>query len=128
MLTVGTLFLIIGLIGIFIPLLPTTPFLLLTAYCYTKGSDKMYTWLISNRLFGSYLNDYYVGRGLSVKSKIFTISFLWATIIFSMTFILDIIIIQIILFFVAIAVTGHIILIKTKKETLHHDVRYIQKS
>jgi len=128
MLMVGTFFLIVGLIGIVIPILPTTPFLLLTAYCYTKGSDRMYAWLISNRLFGSYLQDYYEGRGLSIKSKFFTISFLWITIIFSMTLILNTSIIQIMLLFIAIAVTSHIILLKTKKGTIRNDVRYIQKS
>ena len=50
----GTIFLAIGIIGILIPLLPTTPFLLLAAACYARGSNRFYNWLLCNKFFGNY--------------------------------------------------------------------------
>jgi uncharacterized membrane protein YbaN (DUF454 family) len=114
----GTLFLALGVIGIFIPLLPTTPFLLLAAACYIKGSKKFYDWLIKNRWLGQYIKNYQDGKGIPFKVKIITIIVLWLTIIISTILFVSNLIIQIILFIIAIGVTIHIIKIKTldKKE------------
>ncbi|MFX1466888.1 MAG: YbaN family protein, partial [Promethearchaeota archaeon] len=79
----GTLSLALGIIGIFIPLLPTTPFLLLAAYCYARSSKKLYNWLMSNKWFGSYIRNYYEGNGIPLKAKLLSVSFLWITIGFS---------------------------------------------
>jgi uncharacterized membrane protein YbaN (DUF454 family) len=112
----GTLSLGLGIIGIFIPLLPTTPFLLLAAYCYFRSSKKLYNWLISNKLFGSYIRNYYEGLGIPLKVKLLSISFLWITIGFSTYFIVSNLIIRIILIIIAVGVTAHILTIKTLKE------------
>jgi uncharacterized membrane protein YbaN (DUF454 family) len=116
--TSGTLFLVLGVIGIFLPLLPTTPFLLLAAACYIRGSKKFYNWLIKNRWLGEYIKNYQEGRGVPFNVKIITIIVLWLTIIITTIFFVSNIIIQIILFFIVIGVTIHIIKIKTldKKE------------
>ena len=112
----GTLSLGIGFVGIFIPLLPTTPFLLLAAACYIRGSKKSYNWLIKNRWFGEYIINYQEGRGIPFKIKIITILILWLTISVSIIMYISNLIIQIILFIIAIAVTIHIIKIKTLKK------------
>ena len=112
----GTLSLGLGIIGIFIPLLPTTPFLLLAAYCYFRSSKKLYNWLISNKLFGSYIRNYYEGLGIPLKVKLLSISFLWLTIGFSIYFIVSSLIIRIILIIIAVGVTLHILNIKTLRE------------
>ena len=104
----GTISLILGIIGIFIPLLPTTPFLLLTAYLYAKSSQKLYNWLISNKYFGKYIDRYRKGLGVPKKTKILAISTLWFTIITSVVLINKFVII-IILFLIAGAVTYHIV-------------------
>ena len=109
----GTFFLVLGIIGIFIPLLPTTPFLLLTAACYIRGSEKFYNRLIKNRWLGEYIKNYQEGSGVPLNVKILSIIILWLTIIFSTLIIVSNLIIQIILFFIAIGVTIHIIKIKT---------------
>ena len=109
----GTLFLIIGIIGIFIPLLPTTPFLLLAAACYIRGSKKFYNWLIKNKWLGEYIKNYQEGRGVPLNVKIITIIVLWLTIMISIIIFVSNFIIQIILFFIAIGVTIHILTIKT---------------
>lgn len=111
--TSGTLFLILGIIGIFIPLLPTTPFLLLAAACYIRGSKRFYIWLIKNRWLGEYIKNYQDGRGVPLNVKIITIIVLWLTIIFSTFIIVSNFIIRIILFIIAISVTIHITKIKT---------------
>jgi uncharacterized membrane protein YbaN (DUF454 family) len=112
----GTFSLGLGIIGIFIPLLPTTPFLLLAAYCYFRSSKKLYNWLVSNKLFGSYIRNYYEGLGIPLKVKLLSISFLWLTIGFSTYFIVNLLILRIILILIAIGVTIHILTIKTLKE------------
>jgi uncharacterized membrane protein YbaN (DUF454 family) len=113
LITSGTILLILGVIGIFIPLLPTTPFLLLAAACYIRGSKKFYYWLIKNRLLGEYIKNYQDGKGVPYKVKIITIIVLWLTIIISTILFVSILLIQIILIIIAISVTIHIIKIKT---------------
>ena len=112
----GTLSLGIGFVGIFIPLLPTTPFLLLAAACYIRGSKKSYNLLIKNKLFGEYIINYQEGRGIPFKIKIITILILWLTISVSIIMYISNLIIQILLFIIAIAVTIHLIKIKTLKK------------
>ena len=109
----GTFFLGLGLIGIFLPLLPTTPFLLLAAACYAKSSQKFYTWLLSNKYFGTYIKNYWEGKGIPLQIKILSISFLWIAILFSAFIIISYIYVRIILIAIAIGVTLHILTIQT---------------
>ena len=112
----GSFFLLIGIIGIFVPILPTTPFLLLAAACYARGSKKCYNWLINNKWFGDYIKNYQEGRGIPLTVKLLTISLLWITIVFSIIVIVTNYLIQIILIIIAIAITIHIFTIKTMKK------------
>lgn len=105
----------LGILGMFLPILPTTPFLLLAAACFAKSSDKFYHWLLNNRWFGSYIKNYREGKGIPLKIKIMALSFLWSTILISIVFFLDNIYVQVLLFAIAAAVTIHISLIKTKR-------------
>jgi uncharacterized membrane protein YbaN (DUF454 family) len=111
----GTISLILGIIGIVLPILPTTPFLLLAAACYARSSEKFYNWLLNNRILGSYIRNYIEGRGMPLKVKIFTISMLWITILISAFLIIQIMWVRFVLIIIAIAVTIHIILIRPKK-------------
>lgn len=72
----GIIFLILGTIGIVIPLLPTTPFYLLSAYFFGKSSEKYYKFLMNNRVFGKYIKDYYEKKGITLKNKVNSIIFL----------------------------------------------------
>ncbi len=112
----GTIFLGFGIIGIFLPILPTTPFLLLAAACYARSSKRFYNWLMNNRWFGTYIKNYREGRGVPLKVKVFTISLLWITILASVFFIISNFLIEIILIIIAIGVTIHILTIKTFKK------------
>jgi len=111
----GTLCTGLGIIGIFIPILPTTPFLLLAAACYMRSSERFYQWLINNRIFGAYVRNYIEGRGMPVRIKIFTILLLWLTIGLGITFGVQNIVIRIVLIGIAIGVTVHIVLIRKRK-------------
>jgi uncharacterized membrane protein YbaN (DUF454 family) len=113
----GTIFLVLGAIGIVVPILPTTPFLLLSAACYLKGSERMYRWLLDNKLFGTCIKNYKDGKGISAKGKIFTLSLLWITILYSGFFLVASAIIQVVLLAVCIGVTIHLVRIPTYRKT-----------
>ena len=76
----GTFFIGIGIIGIFIPILPTTPFILIAATIYVRSSKNFYSWLVNNKIFGKYIRNYREGKGIPLIIKILTVAFLWITI------------------------------------------------
>ena len=69
-LMIGIISLALGIIGIFLPVLPTTPFLLLTSFCFAKGSEKFHRWFIGTSLYKKYLDDFVKSRTMSLKTKI----------------------------------------------------------
>lgn len=109
----GTVCVGLGMLGIFLPLLPTTPFLLLAAACYIRSSEKFYRWLIANRWFGRYIRNYREGRGVPLSTKVMAISLLWITIGYSAGFVVDILAVRILLILIAVGVTAHMVLLKT---------------
>jgi uncharacterized membrane protein YbaN (DUF454 family) len=94
-----------GIIGILVPLVPTTPFLLLAAACYIRGSKSLYNWLINHRLFGAYIKSYREGKGISSKLKIVLIVLIWITIPLSAILIIEERSIQVSLFAIAVIVS-----------------------
>ena len=76
--------LILGIIGIPLPILPTTPFLLLALYCFARSSPGMQRWLLEHKLLGQYISSYRSEAGIPVKIKAATIAVLWAAMIASM--------------------------------------------
>lgn len=73
LLFVGWLSVVLGVIGIFLPVMPTTPFLLLAAACFMKTSPKFYHWLVEHPKLGKYVVYYLDGKGIPMKAKIYTI-------------------------------------------------------
>lgn len=116
----GILSLGTGVIGIFVPILPTTPFLLLAASCFLKSSKRLYNWLMNHRVFGKYIENYIKYRAISTASKIASIVILWTVIIISILF-MDIIMVKILLVFVAIGVTWHLMSLKSLKNISDND-------
>jgi uncharacterized membrane protein YbaN (DUF454 family) len=108
----GSISLGVGIVGIVVPLLPTTPFLLLAAYCYSRGSKRLHNKLLSNRFIGSYLRNYLEGRAMSLKAKIWSISILWIVIGCTAAFVIDSLIIRIVLLAVGSGVTVHVVLLR----------------
>jgi len=72
--SLGSFFVVLAAIGVALPGMPTTLFLILAAACYIRSSQKLYDWLISNKTFGPYLKDYREGKGIPKKAKILAIS------------------------------------------------------
>ncbi|MFC7518098.1 YbaN family protein [Herbaspirillum sp. GCM10030257] len=80
---VGTLALLLAILGVFLPLLPTTPFLLLASACYLRGSKRMHTWLLQAPVLGKVLSDYQQHRVIPRRAKVMAILLLWPSIAFS---------------------------------------------
>jgi hypothetical protein len=114
----GTVCVVLGVIGIVIPILPTTPFLLLATFCYTRGSERFNNWLVNRSFLGSYIHNYREGRGISLKQKLLTIFILWLTISFTIGLAATTWWLKILLLIVAVGVTIHLIKIKTLQQEI----------
>lgn len=113
----GFLLVAIGVIGIFLPVLPTTIFLILASACFIKSSPKANDWLRNHKILGQYIKNYQDGSGLTVKSKIFNLIFLWAMILVSALLFTTSLVIKLVLLAIAVGVTIHILMIKTKRDS-----------
>jgi uncharacterized membrane protein YbaN (DUF454 family) len=103
----------IGLLGIFLPLLPTTIFLLGAAACFARASPSAYRWLTTNRLFGGYLHNYRERRGATARAKVISIATLWIGLGLSAYLIGPMLIVDIALAAVGLAVTWHLLSLRT---------------
>ncbi|MFZ0368907.1 MAG: YbaN family protein [Halobacillus sp.] len=113
---IGTISLILGVLGIVLPLLPTTPFLLLTAACYVRSSDRLYNWLMTNKWFGSYIENYKAGRGIPLKAKVSVLIMIWSSMLYSAFFIAPNLLLKIGFIFGACFFTVVIVLTKTLRK------------
>ena len=111
----GSISFAIACIGVVLPLLPTTPFLLLAVACYLRSSKRMYDWLLNHKLFGQYIKNYLEGKGMSLRAKVISLAFLWTIIAYSALFVMPMLIVQVILLVVALAVTLHLTILPTFK-------------
>ncbi|WP_341303408.1 YbaN family protein [Pseudomonas sp. TMP25] len=80
LLAAGWLSVVLGVIGIFLPVLPTTPFLLLAAACFMRSSKRFYLWLVNHRRLGPWIVDYLDGQGIPLKAKVYAIGLMWLSI------------------------------------------------
>jgi uncharacterized membrane protein YbaN (DUF454 family) len=111
----GSISLLLGTLGIFLPLLPTTPFYLLTAGLYLRSSEKLYNKVMSNKYFGSIIRNFQEDKSIPLRTKITTITILWGTILFSAFCVVDAWWIRLFLFATAIGTTIHVLSYPTKK-------------
>ena len=109
----GSISLALGVIGIFLPVLPTTPFLLLSATLYVRSSEKLYQWLINQKYLGTYIRNFREHHAIPLRAKILSISMIWITLTYCAIAISNIIWIKLIFIALAIAVTIHILSYKT---------------
>lgn len=79
LLGIGSAAVVMGVVGIFLPMWPTTPFLLLATACYVRASKRLHVWLVTHPRLGCYVQDYISGRGMPRRSKITALSMLWLT-------------------------------------------------
>lgn len=112
----GSLSLALGVAGIFLPLLPTTPFLLLTAALYFKGSPQLYNWLINHKHLGSYIRNFRENKAIPLRVKIISVSLVWITILYCVFAVVDPLWLKILLLCIAAGVSYHILSFKTLKQ------------
>ena len=115
LIALGTLSLALGVLGIFVPLLPTTPFILLSAALYARSSKRFYHWLIYNKWLGRYIRDYREGRGVPLGAKIVSINLLWITIGYAVFYLIDPVWLKILLLLIALTVSIHLLFLPTRK-------------
>lgn len=113
--TSGILLVAIGVIGIFLPILPTTIFLILASACFIKSSPQANEWLRNHKILGAYIKNYQDKSGLTIKAKVFNVALLWIMILSSAYFFTEELFIKLLLLAIAIGVTIHLLMVKTKK-------------
>jgi len=111
----GFILVIIGVVGIFLPILPTTIFLILASACFIRSSPKANEWLRNHKILGMYIKNYQDKSGLTLKSKIINIILLWLMISVSAFLFTELWYIRLLLFLIAAGVTIHLLMVKTKK-------------
>jgi uncharacterized membrane protein YbaN (DUF454 family) len=109
LIVLGTLCVALGVLGIFVPLLPTTVFLLMAAACYARSSERFYQRLITNRLLGSYIRNHREGRGMTRRDKLVTVVLLWVGIGATMIWAVTALWLHLLLLGIAAGVTVHVV-------------------
>ncbi len=113
----GLFFVGLGFLGAFLPVLPTTPFLLLSLWFFSRSSEKLKNWVLTNRLFGSYISNYYNGQGIPKRIKYYILILLLGAISCSAWAVRDKARLVVLLMVIATCVSIHIVRIKPKKPT-----------
>jgi len=111
----GIICVVIAVIGIFLPLVPTTPLLLLASFFFVRSSERLHKALINNKILGFYIKSYIEKKGIPLNLKIINITLLWIFIGYAIFFSTTHTGLRIILFIIALSVSIHIMLIKTLK-------------
>lgn len=110
---VGTIALVIGAIGLFLPVIPTTPLVILAAACYYRGSERLHAWILRSRWFGETIKNYQAGRGLTRDTKVRAIILMWTTIIISAWFFVSNHFVRVAMIGVAMGVTVYLVRLPT---------------
>ena len=113
LITVGILAVGLGMLGIFAPVLPTTPFLLLAAACFVRSSPRLYAWLIHHKWFGEYIRHYREHRAITLQAKIVTLVMLWGVIGYTALSVVSAWWLRALLGVIALGVTLHLLHLKT---------------
>ena len=116
LLVTGLFAVVLAIIGIFLPVLPTVPFLLLAMGCFTRSSERFYLWLRNHNHLGPIVNPYLQGNGIPRANKIKAIALIWVSITFSAVFLIDINWVRILLLAIALAVTIYLLYLPTTAE------------
>ncbi|MCX6169861.1 MAG: YbaN family protein [Ignavibacteriales bacterium] len=114
----GWLFIVLGTIGIFLPLMPTTIFFILAAWCFARSSEKFYNRLINHPIFGKIVRDYREKKGMPIRAKIISITMMAITISCSALFFTEDLIVRILLLIIAVSVSIYILSLKTLRDNV----------
>ena len=109
----GTIALVIGFVGVFLPVIPTTPLVLLAAACYYRSSNRLHNWILRSKWFGETIENYQAGKGLTKNTKIRAIVLMWVMITISVVYFVENFLIQLLLLGIAFAVSLYLIRLPT---------------
>lgn len=112
----GSVSLALGVLGIFLPVLPTTPFLLLSAMLYLRSSQRLYGWLMSHKHLGPYIRNFQEYKAIPLRVKIVSVSLVWATLLYCTVFVARVWWMRLLFIAVAIGVSAHILHYKTLRK------------
>ena len=119
LLSAGILAVGLGVIGVFVPLLPTTPFLLLAAACFARSSDRHYRWLLNHRWMGPHVRNYREHRATTRRVKAVTMALLWGSIGYAVIAVADGWVVRVLLLSVAVGVTIHVLGLRVVTEEMN---------
>lgn len=112
----GTVALIMGVVGVFLPVLPTTPFLLLAAALYMRGSGRMYNWLLSHPFLGEYIRNFKEYKAIPLRVKVVSVACVWVTLLYCAFFVAREWWMSALFVVIAFAVSFHILHYRTLKK------------
>ncbi len=110
---VGVLSVGLATAGIFLPLLPTTPFLLLAAACFIRSSDRLYRWLITHKWLGPYIKNYREHKAITRRAKVVMLLLLWGTLGYTALGVISALAARVLLLLIGVGVTLHVLSLKT---------------
>lgn len=113
---IGSIFVVLGLIGIFVPGLPTTIFMILAAYCFVRSSERLYNWVVENKIFGHRVKHFMETKTIPLHGKIHSVSAMWIMVILSLVFLKVSIVVKIIIALAALIGTIVILSYPTAKD------------
>ncbi|TEU17655.1 MAG: DUF454 domain-containing protein [Anaerolineales bacterium] len=113
LISVGVLSVGLATAGIFLPLLPTTPFLLLAAACFIRSSDRLYRWLITHKWFGPYIKNYWEHKAITKRAKVVILLLLWGTLGYTAIGVISALAARVLLLLIGVGVTLHVLSLKT---------------
>ena len=115
---IGTVSLALGIMGVFLPVLPTTPFLLLSAAMYMRSSHRLYEWLMSHKHLGAYIKNFREHKALPLRVKIFSVTMVWVTLLYCAFFVAKELWMSLLFIAIALGVTIHILSYRTLKKRM----------
>ena len=115
LMVLGSVALALGVAGIFLPLLPTTPFLLLAAALYFRSSPQLYEWLLSHKHLGPYIRNFRENNAIPLRVKIVSVSLVWVTLLYCAFFVADCLWMRMLFVGLAVGISAHILHYKTLK-------------
>lgn len=116
LLSLGFLFVTLGIIGMFLPIMPTVPFFIIASVCFSKSSEKFHKLLLENKWVGAQIKDYHENNGIKSRTKWFLLICQWTGVIFTSIFFVHNLFGRILMFMIAVGATTYILSLKTAKE------------
>ena len=114
----GSVSLALGIMGVFLPVLPTTPFLLLSAALYMRSSQRLYDWLMSHKHLGAYIRNFREHKALPMRVKVVSVTMVWATLLYCAVFVAQEWWMSLLFIAIALGVTIHILSYRTLKKRM----------